>query len=662
MNVLHNSDFSACNPGCDLKVYTIEASDNIHYKYQELSDFLFEKDNYKFFDLEEFTPHDIIQKYNYIKNLQLNVPVTIYQYHQGNYLGTINYIWKIPLRNNHRSETENAHIIARINEELPKYYTRQMHKNALKRIILEIDKSLNISETTANILSKKKDLQEFLKTHSFLNLTRATNITLIFMPKHRSIAVSLVDLGSIIEEFHYGPYSRFWWKMSTDKENVTFFPLRIGQKTKTCLNSHDFFVTIVVESDPSNAISSVYLQIFENGTRFSGPLVLGWQDEDIIHKLLGDVLFVPISIIIESLKIFIYGIGISSQVDWLNAGSGYKSSLIYKFNGNKQAIYVSKIEEDKCILEIYQDNQMKKKFEGETPIAVWKKSELMKKYNGNLLFGLENSFVQTLIHQHKYVIDPGIRKELVNESQSLRRYLRKDFDKKLQIDDMGNAIHVSCITHAIKRYVKLGYDITSGENIEDAIKDLAGTHVAHIQPNRSQDRKSTLGTIQGITNWAEWVWPNDTDEAGYIYGRALPGFGLWNKFSPNDTEIVENDESSAETIDPTDPPSDTISKSHESFYKGWALKENQKIRTPVKRMVPEVKELLECMFHTGTANPRQKMSAQEMRNELLRRGYEGEISLDDIPKESTIANWITTFSRKWKQSMALRNMEEAENT
>ena len=42
------------------------------------------------------------------------------------------------------------------------------------------------------------------------------------------------------------------------------------------------------------------------------------------------------------------------------------------------------------------------------------------------------------------------------------------------------------ITHAIKRYVKLGYDITSGENIEDAIKDLAGTHVAHIQPNRSQ--------------------------------------------------------------------------------------------------------------------------------------------------------------------------------
>ena len=182
---------------------------------------------------------------------------------------------------------------------------------------------------------------------------------------------------------------------STDKENATFFPLRVGQKTKTCLNNHDFFVTIVVgnksntslpgylcqsdayigqiEIDPSKAISSVYAQMFENGTRFSGPLVLGWQDEDIIHQLLRDVLFVPTSIFVDSLKIFVYGIGISSQENWLNAGPGYKSSFTYKFNGNKQAIYVSKIEEDKCILEIYQDNQMKKKFEGEMPIAIWKK-------------------------------------------------------------------------------------------------------------------------------------------------------------------------------------------------------------------------------------------------------------------------------------------------
>ncbi|CAB4393022.1 unnamed protein product [Rhizophagus irregularis] len=205
------------------------------------------------------------------------------------------------------------------------------------------------------------------------------------MPKHRSITVSLVDFGSIIEEFHYRPYSRYWWKITTDKENGTYFPY------------------VQIENDPSKAISTVYAQIFENETRFSGPLVLGWQDEDIIHQLLKDVLFVPILILVDSLKIFVYGIGISSQANWLNAGPGYKSSFMYKFNSNKQAIYVSKIEKDKCILEIYQDNQMKKKFEGKTPIAVWEKSEQMKKYNGDQLFGLENSLLQILYPKnHKF--------------------------------------------------------------------------------------------------------------------------------------------------------------------------------------------------------------------------------------------------------------------
>jgi len=49
--------------------------------------------------------------------------VTVYWYYQDNYLDTINYIWKVLLRNNHQLETENAHVIARINEDLPKYYT-----------------------------------------------------------------------------------------------------------------------------------------------------------------------------------------------------------------------------------------------------------------------------------------------------------------------------------------------------------------------------------------------------------------------------------------------------------------------------------------------------------------------------------------------------------
>ncbi len=77
MNILYHNDFATHNPDCDSKVYIVKASNNIHFKYQELSIFLLERDNYEFFDLEEYTPYDVIQKYNYIKNIQLNIPVII---------------------------------------------------------------------------------------------------------------------------------------------------------------------------------------------------------------------------------------------------------------------------------------------------------------------------------------------------------------------------------------------------------------------------------------------------------------------------------------------------------------------------------------------------------------------------------------------------------
>ena len=67
------------------------------------------------------------------------------------------------------------------------------------------------------------------------------------------------------------------------------------------------------------------------------------------------------------------------------------------------------------------------------------------------------------------------------------------------------------------------------------------------------------------------------------------------------------------------------------------------------------------MFHVGTANPRKKMTAAEMRSELMQRVQEGEIEEESVPKESTIANWITSFSRGWKHAMALHIMEAAEH-
>src|SRR5271168_2261111 len=70
------------------------------------------------------------------------------------------------------------------------------------------------------------------------------------MPKTRKVDITLVAVGSLLLDLHYGPYSYFWWQNSKEnknKENISlYFPIRVGQTTKTILNERAFYVTILV--------------------------------------------------------------------------------------------------------------------------------------------------------------------------------------------------------------------------------------------------------------------------------------------------------------------------------------------------------------------------------------------------------------------------------
>ena len=116
----------------------------------------------------------------------------------------------------------------------------------------------------------------------------------------------------------------------------SYFPIRVNQRTKAILNNCVFTVTIVVgnkdsnylpgyvcqcnttveiANNPTNAISEVYSKIFTTKTRYSSSLIMGWNDKNIIKELSENISFIPQSFLLGEIKIFVYGIGYSSNAN-----------------------------------------------------------------------------------------------------------------------------------------------------------------------------------------------------------------------------------------------------------------------------------------------------------------------------------------------------------
>jgi hypothetical protein len=234
-----------------------------------------------------------------------------------------------------------------------------------------------------------------------------------------NLYVTLTKPGCLVPELHYGPYSFYWWVNSS--EDNSLFPIRLGQQTKVRLNGIDFVLTIqtgsgvtalfpeyccqsglhvVTEKSSTKAISTVYYKHFNTSTRYSGHQAMGWNDKDIVEVLKQDIQYTPVTINLANSKMFIYGIGISSREKWHYAGPGFQISF-YNMYERKQSIFVSRFEENKCIVEIFQECTLVKRFTGTTPDEVWRKTGQLRKFTGTQLFGLDNPITKNLIQQHQ---------------------------------------------------------------------------------------------------------------------------------------------------------------------------------------------------------------------------------------------------------------------
>ncbi|CAB4402563.1 unnamed protein product [Rhizophagus irregularis] len=129
------------------------------------------------------------------------------------------------------------------------------------------------------------------------------------MGKQKEYQVSLISLGFIDENLHYKPFSRDWWETRCTNNTTNssgLYPIRINMKTLVILQNTHFFITIIqghtgflqqpelelrTGQPNSDAVTTLYQQLFKSGTRFSGPLIMGHDKMEIGEQLLKDINF-----------------------------------------------------------------------------------------------------------------------------------------------------------------------------------------------------------------------------------------------------------------------------------------------------------------------------------------------------------------------------------
>ncbi|CAB4491079.1 unnamed protein product [Rhizophagus irregularis] len=211
------------------------------------------------------------------------------------------------------------------------------------------------------------------------------------MNKCKKYDVSLIKVGKLDEELHFGPFGRFWWK---SRDNI-LYPIRLEMKTLVTLNKTHFIITVVkgtsvaafqpgyiceangitssVYDTPSGAINFLYHILFSSKTKFSGPLICGFNDKEINKRILDDIPFQPFTIMVGNLQIFIGMIGVSDQENLGYVGPGYLSSFIYRVGEEKiRTLFVQQIHQRHCSVALYQDERIKLKYSGKNPDEVWK--------------------------------------------------------------------------------------------------------------------------------------------------------------------------------------------------------------------------------------------------------------------------------------------------
>ncbi|GBB85344.1 hypothetical protein RclHR1_01190020 [Rhizophagus clarus] len=255
----------------------------------------------------------------------------------------------------------------------------------------------------------------------------------------------------LVVSFHYGIYAVNWWtfinKKTPNEEKQICIPLRLNMRVQIELNKTKLIVRIVstegninpgyvCESDvdskiylsASEAINKTYNKLFNNKTRYSGPSVLGFDNENITQELLSDVLFCHFKITVDKLSILIIELG--------DDMIGYLSSFMYKYQG-KQSLFVQKIESKYYYIEVFQKKERVPFYSDFSPTKVWEKTGILKNYNGRILFGIE--YPATINALKNYAESPICSMNEWNNIEVMSEAFEKHLKWKISVVELGMA-------------------------------------------------------------------------------------------------------------------------------------------------------------------------------------------------------------------------------
>jgi hypothetical protein len=202
-----------------------------------------------------------------------------------------------------------------------------------------------------------------------------------------------------------------------------YYPFRAGIKTQVRLKNRPFIIRVVqgnkhnnllpgflcesllesneeAENDPTSTISKLYKKIFQTETRFSGALMMGLEDSNILDELVLDLSFRPFTINLKKINVTIHSIGVPTKQ---GAGCGFASSFIYS-KSKERVLFFQTVDENGCSVCIYKENQLSEEFHGSDPNSVWVKIGVLKEWSGITLFGLDNYNVKEQLEQARKLL------------------------------------------------------------------------------------------------------------------------------------------------------------------------------------------------------------------------------------------------------------------